>query len=102
MFVRQIGQRVGEREVRRVCEQVGRVLSVRLVLDRHTRRHKGVAYVEYESEDSIPKALALTGTRLANIPLIFEVSDAEKNRIAAEAALQQYFTFCVVCALTNS
>lgn len=89
VFVRQIGQRANERDVLEVCERAGRVLSVRLVQDRITRRHKGVAYVEFADEDAVPRALALTGTRLLNIPLLFEVSEADKNRIAAEAAEQQ-------------
>lgn len=90
VFIRQIGQRVTESDVLKVCKEAGPVVQVRLVLDKITRRHKGVAYCEYYTEDSVPKALALTGTKLFGVPLIFELTEAEKNRIAAEALEQQY------------
>lgn len=39
-----------------------------------------VGYVEFESEESVPRALQLTGTQLLGIPVIVQLTEAEKNR----------------------
>ena len=41
-----------------------------------------VGYVEFKNKESIQKALGLTGHKLLGIPIIVNVSDAEKNRQA--------------------
>lgn len=46
-----------------------------------------MAYVEFFDVGSVHNALALTGKKLLGIPMIVEVSEAEKNRIAAANAL---------------
>lgn len=45
-----------------------------------SKRSKGVGYVEFESEDSVQKAIQLTGRQLAGIPIIVQLTEAEKNR----------------------
>jgi RNA-binding protein 39 len=45
-----------------------------------------MAYVEFEDIESVPKALGLTGQRLLGVPIIVQLSNAEKNRQAALAA----------------
>lgn len=39
-----------------------------------------VGYVEFKSEDTIAAALQLTGQKLLGIPVIVQVTEAEKNR----------------------
>jgi RNA-binding protein 39 len=41
-----------------------------------------VGYVEFYDEESVPKALALTGQKLLGIPVIVQLTEAEKNRQA--------------------
>lgn len=41
-----------------------------------------VGYVEFKDEDSVNKALQLTGQKLLGIPVIVQVTEAEKNRQA--------------------
>lgn len=61
--------------------------DVRLVLDRISKRSKGVAYVEFCDEDAVPKAVSgLSGHLLNGIPMIVELTETEKNRIAEETA----------------
>ena len=45
------------------------------------------AYVEFEEEVSVPKALALSGKVLLGIPIAVTVTQAEKNRLAAQYVL---------------
>jgi RNA-binding protein 39 len=46
-----------------------------------------VAYVEFYSMESVAKAIAMTGQKLLGIPVIVQPTEAEKNRIAAQAAM---------------
>lgn len=86
VFCRQLAQRLESRELREFCEQAGRVRDVRIVFDKISRRSKGVAYVEFYEEEAVPTAVALSGRKLLGIPIIVELTETEKNRIAEEAA----------------
>lgn len=50
------------------------------------RKSKGIAYVEFLDVESVPLAIALTGQRLLGVPIIVQLSHAEKNRLAAMQA----------------
>lgn len=41
-----------------------------------------VGYVEFKNEESVTQALQLTGQRLLGIPVIVQLTEAEKNRQA--------------------
>lgn len=41
-----------------------------------------VGYVEFKNEESVTQALQLTGQKLLGIPVIVQVTEAEKNRQA--------------------
>ena len=60
--------------------------NARIVLDKYTRKSKGVAYVEFYEEESVKVAMKLTGKKLVGVPVIVELTETEKNRIAQEAA----------------
>ncbi|KAF8930052.1 hypothetical protein BGZ47_000775 [Haplosporangium gracile] len=47
-----------------------------------------VGYVEFYDEDSVVKAIALTGQKLLGIPVIAKHTESEKNRLALQAASQ--------------
>ncbi|KAF9352606.1 hypothetical protein BGX26_009611 [Mortierella sp. AD094] len=47
-----------------------------------------VGYVEFYDEDSVAKAIALTGQKLLGIPVIAKHTESEKNRLALQAASQ--------------
>lgn len=41
-----------------------------------------VGYVEFKNEESVPLAIQLTGQKLLGIPIIAQLTEAEKNRQA--------------------
>ncbi|RUP34390.1 hypothetical protein BC936DRAFT_138531 [Jimgerdemannia flammicorona] len=49
-----------------------------------TRRHR-VGYVEFYEEESVQKALAIAGQKLLGIPVMVQLTEAEKNRLALQA-----------------
>lgn len=79
----QLAARVTHRDIEDFFSKVGKVREVRLIMDNRTRRHKGIAYVEFVNIDSVGRAIALTGTRLCGVPIVVQHSQAEKNRLAA-------------------
>ncbi|KAF1844203.1 splicing factor, CC1-like protein [Cucurbitaria berberidis CBS 394.84] len=82
IFVQQISQRAETRHLRSFFEAVGPVVEAQIVKDRVTGRSKGVGYVEFKEEESVPKALELTGQKLKGVPIIAQLTEAEKNRAA--------------------
>ncbi|KAH7081067.1 hypothetical protein FB567DRAFT_562556 [Paraphoma chrysanthemicola] len=82
IFVQQISQRAETRHLRAFFEAVGQVVEAQIVKDRVTGRSKGVGYVEFKEEESVPKALELTGQKLKGVPIIAQLTEAEKNRAA--------------------
>jgi RNA-binding protein 23/39 len=59
-----------------------KVKQARLVMDKSGSRHKGVAYVEFIDESFVRIAIGLTGIRLNGIPLVIQLTETEKNRLA--------------------
>jgi hypothetical protein len=49
-----------------------------------------VGYVEFYEEVSVQNALALSGQKLLGIPVIVQLSEAEKNRLALQAQRNAY------------
>ena len=88
VFCRQLAQRVRSADLGQFCEAAGAVRDVRIVYDRISGRSKGVAYVEFVEEASVQKAIALTSQKLCGIPIIIELTETEKNRLAEEAAAE--------------
>ncbi|USP74786.1 uncharacterized protein yc1106_02060 [Curvularia clavata] len=80
IFVQQISARAETRHLRSFFERVGPVVEAQIVKDRITHRPKGVGYVEFKDEESVPKALELTGQKLKGVPIIAQLTEAEKNR----------------------
>ncbi|KAF7728082.1 hypothetical protein EC973_006720 [Apophysomyces ossiformis] len=65
--------------------QAGRVRDARIIADRNSKRSKGVGYVEFYEEGSVQNALAMSGQKLLGIPVLVQLTEAEKNRIAMQA-----------------
>ncbi|KNE54577.1 CC1-like family splicing factor [Allomyces macrogynus ATCC 38327] len=87
VFVAQLHAQARPSDIRKFFEDhdVGRVRDVKLIADRG-RRMKGLGYIEFYELESVPKAVELTGQLLMGIPVIVERTEAEKNRLAEEAA----------------
>jgi RNA-binding protein 39 len=82
----QLAAMIRPRDLEEFFSRVGKVRDVRLITDPRTRRSKGVAYVEFRDLACVQAALALSGEKLLGIPIIIKPSNAEKNRLAAQAA----------------
>lgn len=81
-----LSQKVRARDLEEFFSSVGPVRDVKIIMDNKTRRSKGIAYVEFQSVDSIPLALALNDTELMGYKIHVQLSQAEKNRVAASAS----------------
>ncbi|SPO05697.1 uncharacterized protein DNG_08384 [Cephalotrichum gorgonifer] len=76
----QLAARLRTRELKEFFEKVAPVTEAQIVKDRISGRSKGVGYVEFKDEESVAQALQLTGQKLLGIPIIVQVTEAEKNR----------------------
>ncbi|GAB4853127.1 hypothetical protein Ancab_017311 [Ancistrocladus abbreviatus] len=81
VFAYQIALRAGERDVFEFFSQAGKVRDVRLIMDRNSRRSKGVGYIEFYDAMSVPMAIALSGRPLLGQPVMVKPSEAEKNLV---------------------
>ncbi|KAK4941014.1 Phosphatidylinositol-3-phosphatase SAC1 [Elasticomyces elasticus] len=82
VFVQQLAARLRTKELIQFFEKVGPVKEAQIVKDRVSGRSKGVGYVEFKDESSVPLAIQMTGQKLLGIPIIAQLTEAEKNRQA--------------------
>lgn len=87
VFASQIHPKTTMREIFEFFSQVGRVRDVQCIEDQRTRKFKGIAYVEMDTIDTVALALALNGHLLGGYPVNVQLTQAEKNRAAQQAAL---------------
>ncbi|KIY64199.1 splicing factor, CC1-like protein [Cylindrobasidium torrendii FP15055 ss-10] len=57
------------------------VMDSRIVTDRISRRSKGIGYVEFRTVDLVEKALNLSGTVVMGLPILVQLTEAERNRL---------------------
>ncbi len=50
----QLSAKVGPGELEEFFQKVGQVCEVKMISDRNSRRSKGIAYVEFHDEKSVP------------------------------------------------
>lgn len=80
VIVMQLSQRVISRDLEDFfSDNVGKVREVRLITDSRTRRHKGVAYIEFEDSRSATKALALDGRKLQGSSLMIQAVNSSRS-----------------------
>ncbi|KAK7280584.1 hypothetical protein RJT34_25648 [Clitoria ternatea] len=81
VFAYQISLKADERDVYEFFSRAGKVRDVRLIMDRNSRRSKGVGYIEFYDVMSVPMAIALSGQPLLGQPVMVKPSEAEKNLV---------------------
>ncbi|XP_068639672.1 uncharacterized protein [Aristolochia californica] len=86
VFAYQIPLKADERDVYEFFSKAGKVRDVRLIMDRNSRRSKGVGYIEFYDVMSVPMAIALSGQPLLGQPVMVKPSEAEKNLVQSTAA----------------
>ncbi|KAN0066413.1 Phosphatidylinositol-3-phosphatase SAC1 [Thecaphora frezii] len=83
VFCSQLAARLTQRDLGEFFEEhlgEGTVKDVRIVMDRVTRRSRGVGYVEFADKELVPKAMALSGTQIYGMPILVQRTDAARNR----------------------
>ncbi|XXG86279.1 hypothetical protein AAC387_Pa11g1202 [Persea americana] len=111
VFAFQICLKADERDVYEFFSRAGKVRDVRLIMDRNSRRSKGVGrgnsisflplltssglyevssdfkrYIEFYDAMSVPMAIALSGQPLLGQPVMVKPSEAEKNLVQSNTA----------------
>jgi len=89
VFVSQVTIRATRDDLEQFFGQAGKVAEVHLIRDTRTKKSKGLAYIEMDSVESVPKALALCGQLVLGLPCIVQASQAERNRDALVRLNQQ-------------
>ncbi|KAK4765097.1 hypothetical protein SAY86_026187 [Trapa natans] len=86
VFAYQMPLKASERDVYEFFSKAGKVRDVRLIMDRNSRRSKGVGYIEFYDAMSVPMAIALSGQLLLGQPVMVKPSEAEKNLVQSTAS----------------
>ncbi|XP_057502181.1 uncharacterized protein LOC130785978 isoform X2 [Actinidia eriantha] len=86
VFAYQMPLKAAERDVYEFFSKAGKVRDVRLIMDRNSRRSKGVGYIEFYDAMSVPMAIALSGHLLFGQPVMVKPSEAEKNLVQTNAS----------------
>nr|QMV47679.1 squamosa-binding protein-like 39 [Paeonia suffruticosa] len=86
VFAYQMPLKANEKDVYDFFSKAGKVRDVRLIMDRNSRRSKGVGYIEFFDAMSVPMAIALSGNLLFGQPVMVKPSEAEKNLVQPTAS----------------
>ncbi|XP_058087263.1 uncharacterized protein LOC131234422 [Magnolia sinica] len=87
VFAYQMPLKATEKDVYEFFSKAGKVRDVRLIMDRNSRRSKGVGYIEFYDAMSVPMAIALSGHQLFGQPVMVKPSEAEKNLVQSSASV---------------
>ncbi|XP_027366739.1 RNA-binding protein 39 [Abrus precatorius] len=87
VFAYQISLKADERDAYEFFSRAGKVRDVRLIMDRNSRRSKGVGYIEFYDVMSVPMAIALSGQPLLGQPVMVKPSEAEKNLVQSTTSV---------------
>ncbi|KAL6523733.1 hypothetical protein OROGR_017336 [Orobanche gracilis] len=86
VFAYQMPLKATERDVFEFFSKVGKVRDVKLIMDRNSRRSKGVGYIEFYDAMSVPMAIALCGHPFLGQPVMVKPSEAEKNLVQSNTS----------------
>ncbi|KAL0395556.1 UNVERIFIED_CONTAM: RNA-binding protein 39 [Sesamum calycinum] len=86
VFAYQMPLKATERDVFEFFSQAGKVRDVKLIMDRNSRRSKGVGYIEFYDAMSVPMAIALSGHLFLGQPVMVKPSEAEKNLVQSNTS----------------
>ncbi|KAG2426641.1 hypothetical protein HXX76_012955 [Chlamydomonas incerta] len=86
-FAYNLSLKADERDIYQYFSKVGKVVDIKLITDKSTRRSKGFAYIEFSKVEEVIAAVALTGSVFMNQAIMVKSSEHEKN-LAWEAQQQ--------------
>lgn len=87
VFASNLNIKADEKDLFEFFSKAGTVADIKLIMDKNTRRSKGIAYVEFERQEDVFNSLALSGQMLMGQVVMVKASEAEKN-LAWEAQQQ--------------
>lgn len=71
MYIGNLSYKVREADLRKVMEEYGTVDTVKLIVDRDTKRSKGFAFVEMPNDDEAQNVIKeLNGAEYAGRPMV--------------------------------
>lgn len=79
VFAYNLNLKADERDIYEFFSRAGKVVDVKVITDRNTKKSKGFAYIEYAKQEETLNALALTGQTLLGQAVMVKSSEAEKN-----------------------
>jgi small subunit ribosomal protein S18 len=79
LFISNLDFEVTSDQLRQLFDEVGPTVSVVVAADRETKRSKGFAFVEMESEEDAPKAIEALNNRVVNGRPMKVCEDRGKN-----------------------
>lgn len=79
ILIMQLSPRVTSRDLEDFFSDIGRVREVRLIMDSKTRRHKGIAYIEFEEASSAAKAFSLNGQNFFDAPVVIQSAQIDRS-----------------------
>lgn len=79
VFAYNLNIKADERDIFEFFSLAGEVTDIRLITDRNTKRSKGLAYIEFASQQQVFSALALTGQMMMGQAVMVKPAEAEKN-----------------------
>lgn len=80
VLVMQLSPRATTRDLEDYFGDIGVVREVRLIMDSKTRRHKGIAYIEFEDASSAVKALTYDGKKFLGAPMQIQAVHLDRDR----------------------
>jgi RNA-binding protein 39 len=92
VFAYNLNLKAEERDIFKWFSQAGMVTDIQLITDKNTRKSKGIAYIEFSTQEGAITAItALNGQMFMSMPVMIKGSEVEKNLAweAQQAAKQQ-------------
>ncbi|EFJ41426.1 hypothetical protein VOLCADRAFT_84128 [Volvox carteri f. nagariensis] len=78
-FAYNLNLKADERDIYQLFSKVGKVVDIKLITDKTTKRSKGFAYIEFSKVEEVIAAVALTGTVFMGQAIMVKSSEHEKN-----------------------
>lgn len=86
-FAHNLSLKADERDIYELFSKVGKVVDIKLITDKTTKRSKGFAYIEFSQVEEVIAAVSLTGQPFMGQTIMVKSSEHEKN-LAWEAQQQ--------------
>lgn len=84
ILVMQLNPKVRSLDLEEFFSDVGKVREVRLIMDSKTRRHKGIAYIEFEDAATAAKAFELSGKKFFGAPIVIQSAQSDRYRSSSD------------------